>query len=207
MKNADWGEIYKKLIAFSESEMDRYSWRLNTFPQGHTAESIVQEAIESILNNKRNWDPEKGPLDVYLIWVIKSKINHLYNSKTYHPEDIIEENLNQDEDEEWKRDEIEFTVQANNQKGNVSNSPEEILSIYEFSNNEIEEKLYRLIEACDNNEELKEIINVIFYGKCEPKAKSIAEYLNKPVKEIYSQLRAIRSRARKIQMDMGKASR
>jgi len=198
LRNADWGNIYKRLVAKTEERIDKYSWRSNTYPKGHTAESIVQEAIESVLNNKRNWNPDKGDLEMYLWWIIKSMLNHLYNSKTYHPDNLSEESLDQANEEEWKQNSLEAEISETLIYSGEFQNPEEIIINRENSNEVAELMIFRLLEACDNFPELKDIVYAIYHDGCDSKPKSLAEHLNRPVKFIYSQLRTLRSRARKI---------
>lgn len=196
LRNADWGNIYKQLVAKTEGRIDKFSWRTNTYPKGHTAESLVQEAIESVLNNTSNWDPERGSLEMYLWWIIKRNLNHLYNSKTYHPEDIYEESFEQVKEDEWKIDQIELKAQAT-----YPNPSGEFIIDGENTDEDAELKIIALLESCDNRPELKDIVYAIYEGRCSPKANVLAQFLDRPVKTIYLQLRALRSRANKIKQD------
>ena len=198
LRNADWGDIFKKLVAKTEERIDKYSWKSNTYPMGHNAESIVQEAIESVLTNKRNWNPDEGDLEMYLWWIIKSKLSHLYNSKTYHPDNLSEESLDQASEEEWKQDSLESKINENLISSEDFKNPEELLISRENTLEVAQEMIIRLLEACDDYPELKDIVYAIYNEGCDPKPKSLAEHLNRPVKTIYSQIRTLRSRARKI---------
>ena len=195
LRNADWGSIYKRLVAKTLGRIDAFSWRTNTYPQGHSAESIVQDAIESVLNNSSNWEPERGPLETYLWWIIKRNLNHLFNSKAYHPEEIMEESLTKTEEEEWKINEIELQAQSHPQPA-ISQQNEENLS-------EIDElKILALLDSFDNRPELKDIVDAIYEGQCDPKPKYLADFLGRPVETIYLQLRALRARANKIKQNL-----
>jgi len=77
-----WGECYPKLVAFAEWRIQGMRWNSGVVPMGHTAESIIQEAIAKTFSEERNWKPEEGDLLMWLKYVIKSEISHLAESIT-----------------------------------------------------------------------------------------------------------------------------
>lgn len=202
LRKADWANIYKNLVAKTLGRIDKYSWRTNTYPKGHTTESIVQEAIESVLNNTNNWDPKRGSLEIYLWWIIKRNLNHLFNSKKYHPDHITEESLNQKEGDEWKSNRMELKAQDEAFNAGLAN-PSPISSIsQELIDEQSELKILALYESCENHLELKDIVDAIYKEQCLPKAAELAKYLNRPIEKIYLELRALRYRAKKIMEDL-----
>lgn len=195
---ADWSHIYKNLVAKTEGRIDKFSWRTNTYPKGHTAESIVQDAIESVISHKSNWDPNRGTLEMYLWWVIKRNLNHLYNSKTYHPENIYEESLSPTEEEEWMVDRMEFKALASSRHSASSLYTYNDFDDREITDEESELKILALFESCESNPELTEIAYTIYEGRCSPKPAELAKYFGIPVSEVNARLRKLRYRANKI---------
>lgn len=203
LKTADWANIYKNLVAKTIGRMDKFSWRTNTYPKGHTPESIVQEAIEGVLNGTYGWDPNKGDLEMYLWWVIKGKLNRLFESKKHHPEDIREVSIDRPSEEEPRIDRLSLEAQSYFQPGSdYTNDPEDMLIQQENSDDVAELKIFALYESCNDRPELMELAEAIAEGPSEPKSAELAVLLDRPVEEIYQQLRALRRRAAKIKSEI-----
>lgn len=193
LHNAPWGIIYPKLVSHAEWEIDKYSWRAGSLPKGHTAESIVQEAIQKTLSEDRNWDPERGELLPWLKWVIRGEIDHLYHSAS-HPEEYYILEADSFEDNPPAFEKLEYDANRQLPDGHEAKSAEERTVLAETTRR----KLDSLLEACDGRPELEEVVEALIGNKCSPEAKSLAEYFGRPVEEIYQRLRALRRRAAKI---------
>ena len=76
LHNADWKKIYPKLIAFTKWRLSR-GYRLR---RGLKPKDIVQEAITSVAEGRRNWNPARDPdLTKYLAGVISGLISNESN--------------------------------------------------------------------------------------------------------------------------------
>jgi DNA-directed RNA polymerase specialized sigma24 family protein len=197
LRNAPWGEIYPKLVAYAEFVISKYSWRTGSIPKGHTSESIVQEAISKTFNGDKNWDPERGKLLSWLKWVVRGDVYRLYNSKSHPPEGIYDvefEGFEMDENDELAVDRAEFRANDYLPDGHIGIPPENIIVATEL----VKLKVDVLLEACNGRDDLEEMVFALIDGKCTPKAQSLAECLDRSVEEIYQQLRTLRRRAAKI---------
>ena len=170
-------------------------------PMGHTAESIVQEAITKTFSEERNWKPEKGDLLMWLKYVIISEISHLAESITNRvevPLDPIDGNDPKDDGPDFKQ------PQSSAEEFCVS-SPEEILINAETEELKItvaKSKIDALLEASSGHPELEEIVYTILDGKCGAEPRELAQILGKPVEEIYQNLRSLRRRAENIKVEV-----
>lgn len=96
IQQADWDDIYPRAMKFALSKL---SFRPGSPREGvskaEEAHDIVNEAIKKVvegcisedtegpMKGFRKWDPERGSLIEYLLFVIKSDISHLYASADY----------------------------------------------------------------------------------------------------------------------------
>lgn len=200
LRNFPWDENYPKLVAFADWLIQGKTWNSNILPKGQTAESIVRDVIEKTFSEERNWDPERGKLLPWLKWVIKSEISHLAESAS-NKKDVRLDHFD-DNDPRGNRVEYEAGRQPH-VKPQVA-SPEETMIATESENEKkasARAKVDLLLEACGGRPELEEIVYAICDGKCSAKPQDLSEHLGRPVKEIYSNLQALRRRASKTRIE------
>lgn len=191
-----WDEHYPRLVAFTEWIIQRMRWNSNTLPKGQTAEFIVRDVIAKTFSEERNWDPEKGDLLKWLKWVIKSDVSHLAESAANR----VEVHLDQAGENDSPVDDLEIRQRKLSPQRLDTGSPEETVVAAE-TEAEARLKIDALLEACSGKPELDEIVFAIIGGDCDTKPQELAKYLNKPVEEIYQNLRKLRRRADKIRME------
>lgn len=201
LRDFPWEENYLRLVAFAEWVIQGKTWNSNILPKGHTAESIVRDVIAKTFSEERNWDPERGELLPWLKWVIRSEISHLAESASNKKE------VRLDDDNSSSMDRIEHQAGRQSYTKPRAVSPEEAMIATE-SDGELKTsaraRVDLLLEACNGRLELEEIVYAICDGECSAKPQSLAEYLGRPVKEIYSHLQALRRRASKIRIEAQK---
>ena len=81
--NQDWKSIYPALVAYALFKIKKLKWRSadNQPPSGLKPEDIANDAIVSVYEGQRNWNPEKQPdLLKHLKSIVDSQINHLVHS-------------------------------------------------------------------------------------------------------------------------------
>ncbi len=195
-----WEEHYPRLVAYTEWLIQGERWNSDTLPQGQSAESIVRDVIEKTFTEKRNWDPDRGELLMWLKWVIKSEVNHLAESAANRVEvrlDQAGENDRYTDDPDVERRQLSL-----NQR--IIGSPEEMVvdaEIMAEKTAESKEKIDALLGASSSHQDLEDIVYAIIDGNCDAKPQELAEYLHRPVEEVYQNLRALRRRADKIRME------
>ncbi|GJL59726.1 MAG: hypothetical protein NPIRA03_25830 [Nitrospirales bacterium] len=96
MDDANWEEIYLRLVNYVQMKGRALKWRTGNqsdFAQGMTAEDLVQEAIKKLFSGERVWDYEKDPdLGKFLMdSVLKSMVSNLVRSKDNTSVQIIPE--------------------------------------------------------------------------------------------------------------------
>lgn len=187
-------------MAFAEWTIQGKTWNSNILPKGQTAESIVRDVIEKTFSEERNWEPDRGELLPWLKWVIKSEVSHLAESAS-NKKDVHLDQLDGDDPEV---DRIEYEASRQSHVRPQVTSPEEAMIAMETEENLktfARSKIDSLLEACNGKPELETIVYAISEAKCLPKPQSLADYLGKPVDEIYQHLRALRRRATKIRIE------
>ena len=84
LEEADLEKIVPNLLCYADKVIRRYAWRgVYTYKgvngqllaNGQDANDFVQEAFRRLLDGRRNWDPDKLDLIVFLKGTIKSLIN------------------------------------------------------------------------------------------------------------------------------------
>ncbi len=188
LRNAPWDEIYVKLFAYAEFLIDRLSWNDNRLPKGYTPETIVQDVIAKTFSEDRNWDPDRGELFPWLKWVVKSEISHLVESASHRNETSIDQ----------YEDELSLHRLERKTSQSIAYNPRDTNTEREEETRRNKERIDALLEACDGRPELEEIVYAICDDECSPKAQDLADHLQRPVKVIYQNLRALRRRADKI---------
>jgi hypothetical protein len=138
---------------------------------------------------------------LWLKWVVKGDINRLYNSAS-HTKGIYVYGLESfEENDDIALDKAEYKNNDYLPDEHIAKSPEDLVSSAETEKEKsliTKLKIDALIESCDGKPELEEIVYTLTGDKCSSDAQSLAQYLGRPVKEIYQQLRALRRRAEKI---------
>lgn len=196
-----WGEHYPGLVAFTEWCIQGKQWNSGLLPMGHTAESIVQDVITKTFSEERNWDPEKGDLLMWLKYVIRSEISHLSESIA----NKVEVPLDQPDENDSPVDGPDIEQRQPSQQQIMTGSPEEAVISAETEAEKVAEaksKIDSLLEVSSGHPELEEIVYAIVDEKCDAKPQELAEFLGKPVEEIYQNLRALRRRAEKIRVEV-----
>ena len=200
MQEFSWADNYPKLIAFADHILQTKSWNMKVIPKGHTAETIVQDAIDKVVNEQRNWEPDRGPLLMYLKWVIRSDISHLAisaaNRSEIHSDSYKEEDSEEEAFDAW--------VYQSSLHNSENNSPEEFVinSENECERNEIARaKIDALLKSADGNPELEAIVFAMIDGNCSSKPQDLAIFLGKPVNNINKDLRTLRRKAIKIRIE------
>lgn len=195
-----WGEHYPRLVAFAEWNIQGKNWNSGLLPNGQTAESIVRDVIEKTFSEKRNWDPEKGDLLIWLKWVIKSEVSHLAESVANR----VEVRLDHSGENDSPVDGPNIELRQPSAQRLLIGSPEEMVIDTETEAEktvEAQSKIDALLEASSGHPELEEIVYAIVEGQCDGKPRELAKYLSRPVEEIYQNVRALRRRAEKIRME------
>ncbi|MCI0730564.1 MAG: hypothetical protein L0332_28105 [Chloroflexi bacterium] len=94
LRQADWGEISKTLLAVAINWARKYPSlrRYGANPElalGKTCGDIVQDVIVKTLRGDRKWDSKKGKLLPWLIWCVKSEIDRLARKKATNKELLL----------------------------------------------------------------------------------------------------------------------
>ena len=87
----------------------------------------------------------------------------------------------------------------------IIGSPEEMVLDAETEAEKMTEaqsKIDALLEASSGHPELEEIVYAIVDGQCGGKPRELAQFLGRPVEEIYQNMRALRRRADKLRMEV-----
>lgn len=195
-----WDEHYPRLVAFTEWVIQGKNWNSESLPKGQTAESIVQDVIEKTFSEKRDWDPERGDLLMWLKWVIKSEISHL--AKSVANQAVVQLGYANEDAPSVDGPDIELRQPISRRL--VVGSPEEMVMDAETEADKTANgrlKIDSILEACSGHPELDDIVYAIIAGQCDAKPRNLAEFLGRPVEEIYQNLRTLRRRADKIRME------
>lgn len=195
-----WEEHYPRLVAYTEWLIQGKTWNSNMLPKGQTAESIVLDVIEKTFSEKRNWDPDRGDLLTWVKWVIKSEVSHLAESAANR----VEVHLEKAGENDSSADGPDMEQRQPSPKRLLIGSPEEMVMDAETEAEktaDAQSKIDALLEACSGQPELEEIVYVIIDGKCDAKPDKLAEFLGRPVEEIYQNMRTLRRRADKVRME------
>lgn len=198
--NFPWDEHYPRLVAYAEWLIQGKHWNSNTLPKGQTAESIVRDVIEKTFSEKRDWDPDRGDLLTWLKWVIKSEVSHLAESAANR----IEVHLVWAGENDSSADGPDLEQHQPSPQRLMTRSPEEMVIDADTEAEktaEAQSKIDALLEASSGHPELEEIVYAIIDGQCGGKPRELAQFLSRPVEEIYQNLRALRRRAEKIRME------
>lgn len=179
LRNFPWEENYPKLVAFTDWLIQGKTWNCNILPKGQTAESIVRDVIAKTFSEERNWDPERGELFKWLKWVIRSEVSHLAKSAS-NRKDVRLDQPDCDEPERQLPQRL------------LAGSPEEAIAA--------RETIDLLLEACNGEPELEDIVYAV--SECSTKPKLLSEQLGRPIQEIYRDLRILRRRAAKIRIEV-----
>lgn len=201
LKDFPWDEHYPRLVAFAEWLIQGKRWNSDTLPKGQTAESIVRDVIGKTFSEKRNWEPERGDLLTWLKWVIRSEVSHLAESAANR----VEVRLDQPSKNDSPADGSDVERRQPSSQRIMVGSPEEMVIDAEIEADKMAEaqsKIDALLEASSGHPELEEIVYAIVEGKSHGKPRELAEYLGRPVEEIYQNVRALRRRAEKIRMEV-----
>ena len=195
-----WEDHYPGLVAIADHIIQGKSWNMELIPKGQTAESIVQDVIDKTITGQRNWDPDRGPLLMWLKWVIRSDISHLATSAAHRSEvhsDKFEEEDSEDEA-------FEAWVYQSSLHNSENESPEDkIINVEtETERNEIARaKIEALLEVSNGKPELEAIVFAMIDGNCSSKPQDLAAFLGKPVKIINQNLRTLRRKAANLRIE------
>lgn len=193
LQQADWGDIYKKLIAFALWRAQNYDWHYGwgkDFALGQSAEDIAQKVIEKTLTGERKWDPEKGELLSWLKDQVKSIVDATAHSAAHRYETASLELMLED----GTLDVAEYRViQAGSSAVSYGADPKEAI----IQSEESERQAAELFEAMDGDPNLEEILLAVWDG-CECKPQTLAALLSTSVSDINNRLKRIRRRIIKV---------
>jgi DNA-directed RNA polymerase specialized sigma24 family protein len=159
LREADWGELGKRLLAFAEWRARYYWWRHGkgiVLAKGWTPEDVVQEVIIKTLSGERNWDPQKGHLEPWLRDQVKSVMDALVRSAAHKREVIrIDHHLNAANDDTMK------TLIPEETLANPETAGPEELVLDQESTELIEQQAASIFQAVDGESELEAILFAI----------------------------------------------
>lgn len=157
----------------------------------------MQEALTKTFSGEKRWDPERGDLLSWLRWVVRGDVDRLYYSKSHPPEEVYDvelESFEMNEDDELALDKAEYKTNDFLPSGLIGSPPEDIVAAAEL----VKLKIDVLLEACNGRDDLEKIVFTIIDGRCIPTPQALSKCFDRPVEEIYQQLRTLRRRAAKI---------
>lgn len=195
LEETDWDSITLKLTKYAILKIERLSWRYGKFPKGLTAEDMVQEAIASLFEGKRNWNHTRNPdLFEYLKSVIDSKVSHLYESKEYkltQPFPTTEEG----QDVEELLDKADPTSDHAIYLTPSSNNPEDALLEKEKIKRD-EAAVNAFFEAIHGEKDIEKLASLIMDGYVKP--SEIAKQMGVEVKEVYNLQKRFRRKCKEF---------
>lgn len=179
LEKADLVQLYPRLVSYAKFRLENVTWLGKHPPGGVEPRDLVQEAVESLISGRRNWDvANHDDLEVVLKGIIKSTVSHLAGRADNQTRQVLSENAGVDG---WGHD-----------APSLSPSPEQDL---------FKSELIAQIELLLEDDEDAGIVFLFLQEGAKP--KEIARELGKPVKEIYVITRRIR---RKLKEHLRKTS-
>lgn len=198
LQQVDWDNVGRRLMYFALHRFQHYGWAVGidtSLPKGRTIEDVVHEVITKTISGQRKWDPDKGPLEPWLKYQIKSEIDALVNSAVARREMKVP--VGEEGEELW--DLVEMAAVEDGIMGEVTTSNPEHEVIQKEKSQWAEKRVSELIDAVDGEPELEAVMDAILSG-CEPKPRFLAEELGVPVKDINNRQKRLRRRALSIRM-------
>jgi len=191
LAEADWASIGIQLVAHAVFRARGLAWRTADHAEladGLQPEDLAQEAIRKVLQGKRRWDPERGPLLPFLKGVVDSEVSHLAESKDNELQHRFPDG---DDGDEWV-DRAEFFAPGNDSAG-ILPAPIAPLPDAERIKREgfADQRLSTLFTAADGTKELQDVLDTIM-TEGEWKPSGIAEHLGVPVPEVNNRLKRLR---------------
>ncbi len=176
LENADWEGIYERLLAYTVSVAGALRWRgvqgvgskNGELAKGVSCEDIVNDVIVKTFDRTRRWDPDKGELESWLKWQVKSEVSHCVESAPHRREkdEIIEETAD---------------ILA------ISSLDPSLIVLQQ---EEINEKLSNVYECTSKDPQLEELFAAILDVGSKP--QHLAQTLNTTVSDINNRLKRLR---------------
>jgi DNA-directed RNA polymerase specialized sigma24 family protein len=198
LKNADWGTIGKRLLAFAIWWARKYDCSVvETLEVAHgmTLEDVVQHVIVKTLSGERQWDPEKGPLEPWLKDQIRSVIDAQYNSAPHRHETQLADEIEQDSRPVDSVPQQEASVVATE-----PSTPEDQI-LEEEEAQLVSRQVGLLFQAVEGEPELEQVLDAAMKVS-DPRPRFIAAELGVPVDDIYNRVRRLRRRFYALEQEM-----
>ncbi len=178
----DWKSIYPALVTYALMKIKKLKWRStdNKPPSGLEPEDIAKDAIASLYEGRRNWDPSRRP-DIlkHLKSIVDSNINHLVYSSEHLRRVYVQAKNDNDEDQLLENLQIETLTPFD-----------------EISAKNLIENLRKDVEG---DEMLETILLCIEEGIDKP--SDIAELFNLKVEDVNNGQKRLRRMAEKYRKD------
>ena len=193
---ADWEDIGIRLAAYATWKAGNLRWRTgqtNVLAAGKTPEDVAADAILKVLEHKRVWDPQRGPLLPYLRRVVDSLMNQLADGA----DNRTQQRLPDVEGEPALRS-FDETIAAPSGRTPLS-SVASAGSTAKLGEADPEERIDRLRAALarEHKEDLIAVLDAVSLD-CEPRPQAIASYLGTTVADINNRLKRLRRFAQKL---------
>lgn len=179
IQQADWDDIVPRLMKYALTKLSiRSGSPLEGYSINEIAHDIVYNSIKKVIEGKRKWEPDRGPLLKFVMFsVIRSEISHLYKSDYYSATQRMPVPQEDGDMNPVSRDDLPDNVDSDS---NVA-PDQNILEI------EMRDSIFKAVEG-DN--ELSDIVLCMYDGIDKP--EDIANQLNVDVKVIYNAKKRLR---------------
>ena len=183
IQQADWDDIYPRVLKYALKKLSfRSGSPFEGVPKEQVAHDIVSQTILKVIEGYRKWNPERGPLLDYLIFVVKSDISHLYELDDYILTSRMPVSPQKDGDSESveKEELLNGAHLLDKHAADISPDPPQLAD-----NALIEhEACDRLLKVIEGDDELESIVLCMLDGFSKP--IDIAEHLGVDPKDIYN---------------------
>jgi RNA polymerase sigma factor (sigma-70 family) len=183
IQQADWDDIYPRALKYALKKLSFLSGSpLEGVSKKQVAHDIVSQAILKIIDGDRKWEPGRGTILNYLIYVVKSDISHLYRLDDYKLTSRMPVSPQKDNDRESIETEelLKKAHELDKHAADISPDPpqsvDNILIEHEICDS--------LLEVIDGDDELESIVRCMLDGFSKP--RDIAEQLGVKPKNIYN---------------------
>lgn len=191
----DWRGYYRELVLYAYARCSRWLWRTGdkqNLPEGHSPESITQEAVLRLYDGTRTWNHEQYPgnnpvpflkavIDS-LIWALLSGAEHLRRSAVGDPPSV---GSNSPEP-------LDLDIDADE---GLHHSP----SLAPDRKLYLEDVEHRIRMAIANRPDLLEFFEYLLEGL---KPREISKRLNVDVKRVYALRKTFDRRTDEIQREL-----
>jgi len=189
LQEADWAAIGKALAAYATWKAQNLAWRtgdIHNLACGLQGVDIAQTAIEKVLNDKREWEPERGELLPYLKGVVDSLMSHLAESA----DNTVQARFAKDPQGKELVDQAEFQAARNDDSGLLSSHQ----SLRKTNSDRDGARVAELFAAVEGQGDLMDVLDVVM-SSGETKPAEIAAQLGIEVTVVYNRLKRLRHAA------------